>query len=123
MDSTHSPMIGHDGGMERSLSGDGDRVPDDAELAAALGDDLGSELKDFAADGRGVVHDLSSARRKAFGQPPPVLAIPVVDVPSVLGRRVVCVNEHGPIYDRRAASEVFTDDSGSWIKVVEEWRW
>jgi hypothetical protein len=105
---------------------DGDErlpVPDDAELAALLGADFGDEVKDLAVDGHGVVHDMSSARRKQHRQPPPVVAVPVVDVASVYGCRVVHQKESGPVYDLRAVSEVFTDAAGSWIKVVPEWRW
>jgi hypothetical protein len=98
-------------------------VPSDAELAELLGGDFGEDAKDLALDGHGVVHDLSSARRKKFPQPPAVIAVPVDDVASVYGRRVVHQKEDGPVYDLRAASEVFTDSSGSWIKVVREWRW
>jgi hypothetical protein len=99
------------------------RVPSDAELAELLGDDFGGEAEHLALDGHGVLHDLSSARRKKFPQPPAVVAVPVEDVASVYGRRVVHQREDGPVYDLRAASEVFTDSSGSWIKVVREWRW
>lgn len=46
-----------------------------------------------------------------------------MDVPTVDGQRVVLMTPAGPLYDYRAASEVFSDDSGTWIKVVQEWRW
>lgn len=88
-----------------------------------LGDDFGAEVEHLAFDGHGLLHDVSSARRKQYPQPAPVVAIPVVDVATVYGRRVVHQKEDGPVYDLRAVSEVFTDAAGTWIKVVPEWRW
>jgi hypothetical protein len=110
--------------MNTSGSGDDLRpLPDDSELASLLGDDFGDGVKNLALDGHAVLHDLPSAHRKKHPQPPPVVAAPVVDVASVYGRRVVHQKETGPVYDLRAVSEVFTDSSGSWVKVTPEWRW
>jgi hypothetical protein len=104
------------------MSGSDEADPQANELRDLLGEDH-DDLDRFVVDGRGVIHDVTSSRRKVYPQPPPIAPVPVVDVPSVLGRRVICVNERGPIYDLRASSEVFTDDSGSWIRVVSERRW
>jgi hypothetical protein len=79
---------------------------------------------DIVVDGRGVARDAAGARRKSYGPPPDKGPPPhVLDVPAVTGRRLILMTENGPIYDCRAASEVFADESGTWIKVVEEWRW
>jgi hypothetical protein len=92
------------------------------ELRELLGEDY-DELDRFAVDGRGILHDLTSARLKRYPQPAPIVPIPVVDSPNVLGSRVICVNQRGPIYDLRAASDVFTDESGTWVRIVSERRW
>ena len=68
-------------------------------------------------------HASVGPRRESFGIPPTRRPQHVMDVPSVEGRRVILMTPAGPLYDYRAASEVFTDDSGSWIKIVQEWRW
>lgn len=82
------------------------------------------EPPEVVVDGHGVPRDVTSARRRFYGPPPPPRpARHVLDLPSVLGRRLILVYEQGPVYDVRAASEVWTDESGSWVKVVDEWRW
>lgn len=93
--------------------------PDDPAGAEPAADD---EVWAFDADG--YLRDLSGARRKSYGSPPrPGRPLPVLDVPVVLGRRVVLMTAEGPIYDHRAVSEVYQDDSGTWINVATEEAW
>lgn len=104
---------------------DESQVPSDEDLQALVGDDLAG----WAVDGRGRVCDLSAPVLPHHEGPAGIRVVPVDDVGSVLGRRVVCMRHDGPIRDLRAASEVFTEPpiggmSGPrMIQVVEEWRW
>lgn len=75
----------------------------------------------FDADGRLV--DLSNPQIVTWDPPTPGKPVPVVDLPSVLGRRLVLMRNDGPVFDHRAAGEVFTDEQGSWIHVVTEAQW
>lgn len=108
-------------GTDEPQAGDG--LPSDADLADLLGSDFGGDLVETVIDGETVLVDLSSFERKFYGPPPPVDAVPVVDVPSVYGRRLVHMRPEGPVYDLRAVSEVFTDSSGSYVMQVREWQW
>lgn len=75
-------------------------------------------------DDDGRLRDLTDVRRKSYGPPPPPRAPRhVTDAASVKGRRLILMKADGPVYDVRAASEVWSDDAGQWIAVVEEWRW
>lgn len=62
-------------------------------------------------------------QRRRYPPPPPLTPRHVLDVPSVIGRRLILMTPDGPKRDYRAASDVIIDDSGSHIRVVEEWRW
>lgn len=85
---------------------------------------LPDDNQEIVVDADGVPRDVTSARRRFYGPPPPPRPPQhVLDVPTVLGRRLILMYDDGPVHDVRAASEVWTDDSGTWIKVVEEWRW
>ena len=80
------------------------------------------EVWQFDADG--YLRDVSGARRAAHGPPPrPGVPVPAMDLPTVRGRRVVLMTSAGPIYDHRAAGEVYTDDSGTWVTVATEAAW
>jgi hypothetical protein len=103
--------------------GSPDHIPDDEELASLIGDDLGSDLQETYLDGERVYVDLSTFRRRSYGSPPAPRPVPVVDVPSVYGRRLIHMTADGPVYDLRAVSEVFTDSAGSWVRQVREAQW
>ncbi|MPZ60161.1 MAG: hypothetical protein GEU93_02460 [Propionibacteriales bacterium] len=101
-----------------------DAGPDGDPLTEAWPEDerTGDEAWEFDADG--YLRDVSATHRAAYGPPPrPGVPLPVMDVPTVKGRRVVLMTAAGPIYDHRAASEVYTDESGSWITVATERAW
>lgn len=88
------------------------------ERPSELPEDLPDNVPDDFAEER------PGPRRPKFGNPPPTRRpVHVLDAPTVEGRRVILMTPDGPLYDYRAASEVFSDDAGTWIKVVQEWRW
>jgi hypothetical protein len=62
-------------------------------------------------------------KRRRYPPPPPTTPRHVLDVPTVIGQRLILMTPNGPLRDYRAASEVIIDDSGSWIRVVAEHRW
>lgn len=74
----------------------------------------------FDAFGRFV--DLDEMEIERYPAPPPVRWVPVDDLPYVQGMRVAVTSRRGPQYDLRAATEVFSDDTGRYVNVVEEWR-
>jgi hypothetical protein len=95
-----------------------ERIPREGETRDEL------DWDSLAFDPSGELRDLSNTQRVFWGPPPPAPApVHVTELESVLGRRLILVQESGPVYDLCAASEVWTDDSGSWIKIVEDWRW
>lgn len=75
----------------------------------------------FDAFGRFV--DLDEMELERYPAPPPVRWVPADDLPRVKGMRVATHSRRGARYDLRAASDVIKDDTGSWVNVVEEWRW
>lgn len=75
----------------------------------------------FDAFGRFV--DLNEMELERYPAPPPVRWVPVDDLASVKGMRVATNSRQGPQYDLRAATDVITDDTGTYVNVVEEWRW
>lgn len=85
-----------------------------------------SEDRDWstlAFDADGLLVDLADQQFVIWEPPAPGRPVPVEELPNVLGRRLVLMRSDGPIYDHRAASEVFTDDQGSWVRVVAESQW
>lgn len=74
----------------------------------------------FDAFGRFV--DLDEMELERYPAPPPPRWVPVDDLPYVQGMRVAINSAKGPKYNLRAATEVFTDDTGRYVNVVEEWR-
>lgn len=75
----------------------------------------------FDAFGRLV--DLDEMELERYTAPPAVRWVPVDDLPHVQGLRVATNSRQGPQYDMRAATDVFTDDTGNYVSIVEEWRW
>jgi hypothetical protein len=74
------------------------------------------------------LRDPADVRYKQYPRPSLEL-VSVLDLPSVIGKRLVVVarskqsGKPASYSNLRAASEVFTDDAGSWIRIAEEWRW
>lgn len=68
-------------------------------------------------------HGEIEMKRRRYPPPPPLTPRHVLDVPSVIGRRLILMTPTGPKRDFRAASDVIVDESGSHVRVVEEWRW
>jgi len=62
-----------------------------------------------------------------FGVPPARHPVPVDQMPAVRGKRVVLSTQEGFVYDMRASSEVYVDESGRHVVDVvseEDWyRW
>jgi len=59
-----------------------------------------------------------------FGIPPVRQPVPVDQVPAVRGKRVVLSTSEGFVYDMRASSEVYIDESGrDVVDVVSEEDW
>lgn len=73
-------------------------------------------------DAFGHLVDLDEMELERYPAPPAVRWVPVDDLPYVQGMRVAINSRKGPVYDLRAATEVFSDDSGRFVNVVEEWR-
>jgi hypothetical protein len=97
-------------------------VSDPGPAHEPAGDEV--DWDSLAFDPSGELRDLSNTQRVFWGPPPPAPApVHVTEPESVIGRRLILVQERGPVYDLCAASEVWTDGSGSWIKIVEDWRW
>lgn len=102
----------------------GEGIPDDDELRTLLGEEVAAAFEDLALDGHGTLRDITDWRIKRAGPPPDIRLVRVEDVGQVMGRRLIYVDpDEGPVYNHRAASEVFTDSEGQWVKIVEEWRY
>ncbi len=75
-------------------------------------------------DGTGRLVDLGGEFAvETFGPPPPMRWVPVTDVPQVYGQRVCVVKAGEPLYDLRAVTEVYSSGGGTYLNLVEEWRW
>ena len=74
-------------------------------------------------DSDGHLVDLSDPRFVTWRPPAPGTPVPVEDLPRVFGRRLILMRDDGPHYDYRAASEVFSDSEGSWIRIISEAAW
>ena len=62
--------------------------------------------------------------RASFGRPPARVPVPVTDVPTVRGKRVILSHaEYGFIYDMRATSEVEQYADGPYVRVISEAKW
>jgi hypothetical protein len=103
---------------------DREHVPTDEELRTLLGEDFAAAFEELAIDGHGVLRNITDWQVRRAGPPPGPAPLRLLDAGEVTGRRVIYVDpDAGPIYHQRAASEVFEDTEGQWVKVVEEWRW
>ena len=85
-------------------------------------DDYRDPLAQLQFDAFGRLVDLDEMEVERYSAPPPVRWVPVDDLPYVQGMRVAINSRKGPVYDLRAATEVFDDGSGRFVNVVEEWR-
>jgi hypothetical protein len=119
-------MTRHADNEGMSERGRDEHVPDDDELRALLGEDVASSFDELAVDGHGVLRNITDWRFDRAEAPGPITPVHILDVPpAVRGRRLISVDpESGRTrYDLRAASDVFEDSEGQWVKVVEEWRY
>lgn len=82
----------------------------------------GEELA-WDADGRLRVLGGGPGRKRHDPPPRPGKPVPVEDLPTVKGRRVILMTPAGPVYDHRAATDVYSDESGTWINVCTEEAW
>ncbi len=80
-------------------------------------------LGQYQFDAYGRFVDLDEMELERYPAPPPVRWVPVDDLGSIQGMRIATNNRKGPQYNLRAATDVITDDTGSYVYVVAEWRW
>jgi hypothetical protein len=98
----------------------------DAEFAELLGD-VADDLSELAVDGHGRLVNITDWREARAPKPPPVDLVHISDVGSVLGKRLVYASQNGRVrYNLRAASEVYEDTEGRWVRLALEhdyFRW
>lgn len=83
-----------------------------------------SHWEDLSFDEAGRLIDVNGpVEFAAFGPPPAISWIPVMDVAAPFGRRAATRNSRGSIYDLRIASEVFEDAGGWYVHLVGEDQW
>ena len=83
-----------------------------------------SRWEDLTFDESGRLVDLAGAVEfVAFGPPPPVTWVAVMDLAEVFGARAAVLNSRGPVYDLRIASEAFEDAGGWYLHLVGEDQW
>ena len=83
-----------------------------------------SRWEDLTFDESGRLVDLAGpVEFLAFGPPPPVTWVAVMDLAEVFGRRAAVLNSRGPVYDLRIASEAFEDAGGWYLHLVGEDQW
>lgn len=86
--------------------------------------DRESRWEDLTFDEAGRLVDLGGpVEFVAFGPPPPVTWVAVMDLAEVFGRRAAVLNSRGPVYDLRIASEAFEDAGGWYLHLVGEDQW
>lgn len=78
----------------------------------------------LAFDAHGNLVDLSApVTAETWGPPPPIGWTPIEDLADIFGRRLCLMTRSGPIYDHRAASEVYESAGGWFVNVVAERQW
>ena len=83
-----------------------------------------SRWEDLTFDESGRLVDLAGpVEFLAFGPPPPVTWVAVMDLAEVFGRRAAVLDSRGPVYDLRIASEAFEDAGGWYLHLVGEDQW
>jgi len=96
------------------------RIPDDEEFRALLGE-VGDALDELAVDGHGVLRNVTDWRFDIAPKPDPIELVHISDLGSVAGKRLVFARPAGGTKTNlRAASEVFEDNQGQWVRVVNE---